>query len=242
MYVHSTYRQGRDPTKAVYKRLQPTAGSAGTDSEATAVRCRRNSGLSGGASWRPFGGTPVAVAGGPAAPCSGSSCAAADRPLALRHGRALHTLDRARTGSGFRDQGSGFRGDGFRLPAPGFPLPASRSRLPALPAEGEGLEPPRACARRFSRPLPYQLGLALRGHSKVRRAAAGGEAASRQPSAVSRQEGRALTADGYRPSAPRSRLSAPGCRLPAPGSPQPALARSAREVPIEPGQARSRLL
>ena len=29
-------------------------------------------------------------------------------------------------------------------------------------AEGEGLEPPRACARRFSRPLPYQLGLALR--------------------------------------------------------------------------------
>ncbi len=29
-------------------------------------------------------------------------------------------------------------------------------------AEGPGLEPGRACARRFSRPLPYQLGLALR--------------------------------------------------------------------------------
>ena len=29
-------------------------------------------------------------------------------------------------------------------------------------AEDEGLEPPRAFARRFSRPLPYQLGLALR--------------------------------------------------------------------------------
>ncbi len=28
-------------------------------------------------------------------------------------------------------------------------------------AEGEGLEPPRACARRISNPLPYQLGLAL---------------------------------------------------------------------------------
>ena len=48
-------------------------------------------------------------------------------------------------------------------------------RLPAIGCftEGEGLEPPRACARRFSRPLPYQLGLALRGHSKVRRAADG---------------------------------------------------------------------
>ncbi len=29
------------------------------------------------------------------------------------------------------------------------------------PAEGEGLEPPRAKAQRFSRPPPYQLGLAL---------------------------------------------------------------------------------
>ena len=29
-------------------------------------------------------------------------------------------------------------------------------------AEGEGLEPPWALTRRFSRPLPYQLGLALR--------------------------------------------------------------------------------
>jgi hypothetical protein len=29
-------------------------------------------------------------------------------------------------------------------------------------AEGEGFEPPRACARRISSPLPYQLGLALR--------------------------------------------------------------------------------
>ncbi len=28
-------------------------------------------------------------------------------------------------------------------------------------AEGEGLEPPWACARRISNPLPYQLGLAL---------------------------------------------------------------------------------
>ena len=28
-------------------------------------------------------------------------------------------------------------------------------------AEGEGLEPPRACARRISSAVPYQLGLAL---------------------------------------------------------------------------------
>jgi hypothetical protein len=32
-------------------------------------------------------------------------------------------------------------------------------------AEGGGLEPPRACARRFSRPLPYQLGLPLQALS-----------------------------------------------------------------------------
>jgi hypothetical protein len=30
-----------------------------------------------------------------------------------------------------------------------------------MTTEGEGLEPPRACAQRFSRPPPYQLGLAL---------------------------------------------------------------------------------
>ena len=29
-------------------------------------------------------------------------------------------------------------------------------------AEDEGLEPPWPCGRRFSRPLPYQLGLVLR--------------------------------------------------------------------------------
>ncbi len=32
-------------------------------------------------------------------------------------------------------------------------------------AEDEGLEPPRAQTRRFSRPLPYQLGLILRNMS-----------------------------------------------------------------------------
>lgn len=33
--------------------------------------------------------------------------------------------------------------------------------------EGEGLEPPSACARRFSRPLPYQLGLSLLGPRQI---------------------------------------------------------------------------
>ena len=43
-------------------------------------------------------------------------------------------------------------------------LSALLFRFPYLSvsAEGEGLEPPRACARRISNPLPYQLGLALR--------------------------------------------------------------------------------
>lgn len=36
------------------------------------------------------------------------------------------------------------------------------ARLPGLQAEEEGLEPPRACARRISSALPYQLGLLLR--------------------------------------------------------------------------------
>jgi hypothetical protein len=48
--------------------LQLTAGPARMTSATAAVLCRCNSGLSGGASWRPpFGGTSVAVAGGPAA-------------------------------------------------------------------------------------------------------------------------------------------------------------------------------
>src|SRR5437588_208129 len=42
--------------------------------------------------------------------------------------------------------------------SPDSPRPRSR---PYLETEGEGLEPPSACARRFSRPLPYQLGLSL---------------------------------------------------------------------------------
>ena len=42
------------------------------------------------------------------------------------------------------------------------PLLICRSCQALRMAEGEGIEPPRAQARRFSRPLPYQLGLALR--------------------------------------------------------------------------------
>lgn len=40
-------------------------------------------------------------------------------------------------------------------------------RVAELHTEGEGLEPPSACARRFSRPLPYQLGLSLQGQRKL---------------------------------------------------------------------------
>src|SRR5690348_14374748 len=42
---------------------------------------------------------------------------------------------------------------------------SEEGRLMAVPAstEGTGLEPVRACAQRFSRPPPYQLGLALPG-------------------------------------------------------------------------------
>src|SRR5205823_14747301 len=45
-----------------------------------------------------------------------------------------------------------------------FQVPGSRMRSRAVrvtTTEGTGLEPVRACAQRFSRPPPYQLGLAL---------------------------------------------------------------------------------
>ena len=40
-------------------------------------------------------------------------------------------------------------------------LPPEARKLLSDKAEGEGLEPPRACARRISSAVPYQLGLAL---------------------------------------------------------------------------------
>src|SRR3989304_3928271 len=48
--------------------------------------------------------------------------------------------------------------------------------------EGEGLEPPRACAQRFSRPPPYQLGLALHERGKLRGRPTVAQAAVLRPS------------------------------------------------------------
>jgi hypothetical protein len=76
---------------------------------------------------------------------------------------------------------------------------ATRSPLRNL-AEGEGFEPPWAFTRRFSRPLPYQLGLALpnsgRRAGAKRRADAYGYAVAFPPSQTRRHAGQGRVRNG----------------------------------------------
>lgn len=72
-------------------------------------------------------------------------------------------------------------------------------------AEGEGLEPSRACARRFSRPLPYQLGLALQRVAVAHTASSCDSAAARTARCYPSDPGVCATPTGSHAS-PSSRI------------------------------------